>query len=171
MKTRLPMSYIGNGLHQVAFVVRDLEGAQKFFKEKMGLPRFCVLENLSEQITEKMFRGRAAEQTFKLAMAYWGDVQVELIRHVSGETCYREFLDRRGEGLHHLGFFHYERDRYEKALEEFARSGCAQLMSGRVGESRYAYFDTEAAIGSVMEMIYLDPAGHELMKRIKRGEF
>jgi methylmalonyl-CoA/ethylmalonyl-CoA epimerase len=171
VKNHLPLSYVANGLHQVAFVVRDLEAAQKFFNDKMGIPRFCVLENFSEQITEKMFRGRSAEQTFKLAMAYWGNVQVELIQHVSGETCYQEFLDRRGEGLHHLGFFRYERDQYEKAAEELARSGYAQLMSGRLGESRYAYFDTEAAIGSVMEIIYLDPDGRELMKRIKRGDF
>ncbi len=44
-------------------------------------------------------------------------------------------------------------------------------MSGRLGDARYTYFDTEAAIGSIMEIVYLGPEAKALMARIKRGEF
>ena len=35
-----PLAYVGSSLHQVAFVVRNLEAAQNFFNETMGVPRF-----------------------------------------------------------------------------------------------------------------------------------
>ena len=166
-----PLAYAGSSLHQVAFVVRDLEAAQSFFNKAMGVPRFYVFENFSDQVTDKRLRRRPVEQKVRLSIAYSGDTQIELIQHVSGETCYKEFLDRRGEGLHHLGFFLYGRDKYDHTLEALGRAGYEQLMSGKLGESEYTYFDTEAAIGSIMEIVYLSPEGRSLMERIKSGNF
>lgn len=166
-----PLAYAGSSLHQVAFVVRDLEAAQSFFNKAMGVPRFYVFDNFSDQVTDKRLRRRPVEQKVRISIAYSGDTQIELIQHVSGETCYKEFLDRRGEGLHHLGFFLYGRDKYDHTLEALGRAGYEQLMSGKLGESEYTYFDTEAAIGSIMEIVYLSPDGRSLMERIKSGNF
>ena len=44
-------------------------------------------------------------------------------------------------------------------------------MIGKLGESEYTYFDTEAAIGSIMEIVYMSREGWALMQRIKRGDF
>jgi hypothetical protein len=44
-------------------------------------------------------------------------------------------------------------------------------MSGRFGTTRYTYFDTEAAIGSIMEIVYLDSGGQDFMAKIKSGDF
>ncbi len=166
-----PLAYVGSSLHQVAFVVRDLEAAQNFFNKAMGVARFYLFDNFSEQVTDKRLRGRPVEQKVRLSIAYSADTQIELIQHISGETCYKEFLDRRGEGLHHLGFFLYERAKYDRALQALGGSGYEQLMSGKLGESEYTYFDTEAAIGSVMEIVYLSAEGRALMDRIRRGDF
>lgn len=166
-----PLAVVGTSLHQVAFVVRDLEAAQKFFNQSMGVQRFHVYDDFSDQVTDKRLRGRPVEQKVRLSIAYSGETQIELIQHISGETCYKEFLDRRGEGLHHLGFFLNDRSKYEGALDAMGRGGYQQLMSGKMGDSSYCYFDTEAAIGSIMELVYLSPDGRAMMERIKRGDF
>lgn len=166
-----PMALVGTSLHQVAFVVRDLEAAQKFFNQSMGVQRFHVYDDFSDQVTDKRLRGRPVEQKVRLSIAYSGNTQIELIQHISGETCYKEFLERRGEGLHHLGFFLNDRAKYEGALDAMGRAGYQQLMSGKMGESAYCYFDTESAIGSIMELVYLSAEGRAMMDRIKRGEF
>jgi methylmalonyl-CoA/ethylmalonyl-CoA epimerase len=93
-----------------------------------------------------------------------------LIEHVSGNTTYKEFLDRRGEGMHHLGYFIEDRAQYDELYKEFAARH-AIVQSGRFGETLYTYFDTEAAIGAIMELVYLDPEAKALMDRVKRGEF
>ncbi len=166
-----PMSFVGGGLQQVAFVVKDLAAAQEFFNRTMGVPRFYVIEDFGRKATATTFRGRPVEHNFKLALAYSGDTQIELIQHLAGETCYKEFLERRGEGLHHLGFFLDDPGRYQGALDALGAAGYAVLMSGQFGKTRYTYFDTEAAIGSIMEIVYLDADAKTLMARIKRGDF
>ena len=170
MEMSITLSVLGKGLQQVAFVVRSLEAGQKFFNERMGVPRFYVIEDFGSRATEKIFRGKPANHQFKIALAYSGNTQIELIEHVAGETTYKEFLERRGEGMHHLGFFLDDRRHYDEILSEFAVN-YSVLQSGRFGETLYTYFDTEAAVGAVMEIVYLDPQAKELMARVKRGEF
>jgi methylmalonyl-CoA/ethylmalonyl-CoA epimerase len=171
MDQNSPLALVGRGLEQVAFVVRDLGAAQKFFSQTMGIPRFYVIENFGSRATDKKFRGRTTDHNFSIAIAYSGNTQIELIQHLSGETCYKEFIERRGEGLQHLGFFLGDREQYGRVLAEFGRNGYSVLQSGRFGEAVYTYFDTENAIGTVMEIVYLDRSSRELMARVKRGEF
>ncbi len=170
MNASSPISYLGTTLHQVAFVVKDIAAAEKFFSEKMGVARFYPLYDFTDHVTDKTFRGRRVEQTFKLSLAYSGETQLELIEHVSGETCYQEFLERRGEGLHHLGFFLEDKGKFDEAIDALGRN-FQVLQSGRFGDVQFVYFDTEAAIGSIMEVVYLSPATKKLFQRIKRGEF
>jgi len=171
MDAHSPLQYLGHGLQQVAFVVKDLTAGMDFFNRTMGVARFYVIEDFGLHARDKTFRGRPAEQNFKLALAYSGDTQIELIQHLSGETCYKEHLERRGEGLHHLGFFLYDPQEYQGALDSLGAAGYASLMSGRFGTTRYTYFDTEAAIGSIMEIVYLDSGGRDFMAKIKNGDF
>jgi hypothetical protein len=166
-----PLALVGRSLEQVAFVVKDLAAAQRFFSQSMGIPRFYVIENFGQRATATTFRGHPAEHNFSIALAYSGNTQIELIQHLSGETCYKEFLDRRGEGMQHLGFFLDDHEQHQSVLREFERSGFAVLQSGLFGEASYTYFDTEHAIGAVMEIVYLDPRSKELMARIRRNEF
>lgn len=171
MDARSPLSCVGGSLEQVAFVVRNLSAAQRFFNDKMGVSRFYVIEDFGLKATDKTLHGRPVEQNFKLALGYSGDTQIELIEHVSGQTCYKEFLDRRGEGLHHLGFFLDDPEVYDGTLKAMTDNGYAALMSGRLGDTRYTYFDTEAAIGSIMEIVHLGPTGKAMMAKIKSGAF
>jgi glyoxalase/bleomycin resistance protein/dioxygenase superfamily protein len=166
-----PLHYLGGGLQQVAFVVKDLTASMEFFNRTMGVARFYVIEDFGLHARDKTFRDRPVEHNFKLALAYSGDTQIELIQHLSGETCYKEHLERRGEGLHHLGFFLYDLEAYQGALDSLKAGGYSSLMSGRFGTTRYTYFDTEAAIGSIMEIVYLDSGGREFMAKIKKGDF
>lgn len=171
MDTPSPMSFVGGSLQQVAFVVKNLDAGLEFFNRTMGVQRFLVIDDFGRKATATTYRGRPVEHNFKLALAYSGDTQIELIQHLEGETCYKEFLDRRGEGLHHLGFFLDDDARYQGALDALGKAGYAVLMSGQFGNTRYTYFDTEAAIGSIMEIVYLDAGGKAMMARIKSGDF
>jgi methylmalonyl-CoA/ethylmalonyl-CoA epimerase len=166
-----PLSLVGRSLEQVAFVVRDLNAAQSFFTQKMGISRFYVIENFGRRATDKTFRGRPAEHNFTIALAYSGNTQIELIEHLSGDTCYKEFLERKGEGMQHMGFFLDDREQHQQVLAEFRKNGFSILQSGRFGDAMYTYFDTESAIGAVMEIVYLDQRSRELMTRIKSGDF
>lgn len=169
MAAASPYAYIAAGHHQIAFVVKDLTAAERFFTEKLGVPRFFRFNDV--QVHEAQFRGGPGDFHMHIALGYAGDSQIELIEHISGRSIYKEFLDRRGEGLQHLGFIVPDHD---KVIADFATNGFPVIQSGRIGNNpgvRFAYFDTEAAIGAVMESIVLDDDTRSLFDRIKRGEF
>ncbi len=167
--TASPYAYLASGFHQIAFVVKDIKAGQKFFHEHMGVPRFFLLEDV--KVKERTYRGGEGNFHIHIALAYAGDAQIELIEYISGESIYREFLEKKGEGLHHLGFIV---DDYGKSVGDFAHNGYPVIQSGRIGNNpgvRFAYFDTEAAIGSIMEIFVLDDNTRNMFDRIKRGDF
>jgi hypothetical protein len=71
-----------------------------------------------------------------------GDVQLELVQPVEGPSIYRDWLDRHGEGLHHLNFLVDDVDETARTL---ARQGFPSLQSGRFGPTEqkgaYNYID------------------------------
>lgn len=164
-----PSACIASGCSQVAFVVKDIQAGQKFFNKHMGVPRFYLFEDI--KIEEKTYRGNKGSFRMHLALAYAGEIQIELIEHISGESIFKEFLEKKGEGMHHLGFIV---DDYKKAVDELTANGYPVAQSGRVGSTpgaRFALFDTEADIGSIMEILVLDEDMRNLFKKIKQGNF
>ena len=67
---------------QIAWVVKDIAVAEKFFIEAMGIEKFLRMENLSAKDTEGTYLGKPADWVFNLYIAYAGDVQIELIQPV-----------------------------------------------------------------------------------------
>ena len=52
-----------------------------------------------------------------LALAWRGDMQLELLQPVSGYCIYDEHLERKGEGLHHIKLYHAD---CAKAVADYA---------------------------------------------------
>jgi len=77
-------------LDHVGVVVRDLDSAVRFFTEVVGL-RFEGYEVVEEQ-------------GVKIAFLSAGNVEVELIAPLSSASPVAKFLEKRGEGFHHLAF-------------------------------------------------------------------
>src|SRR5262245_18956843 len=160
-------AYIAAGHHQIAFVVKDITAAERFLTEKMGVPRFFRLNDV--EVHEPSYRGGVGNFHMHLSLGYAGNSQIELIQHLSGQSIYKEFLDKRGEGLHHLGFIVPDHD---KVIADFTANGFPVIQSGRIGNSpgvKFAYFDPKAIIGAIMESIVLDDATKKLFERIKGG--
>lgn len=75
-------------VHHLGIVVRDLDIALGFWRDRLGLP-------LGE-------RRVVAEQGVEAALLALGDCEVELLEPVAADTGVARFLERRGEGLHHV---------------------------------------------------------------------
>ncbi len=80
-----------------------------------------------------------------------GQVELELIEPGEEESLWREFLDTRGEGINHLGFFV---DDIDKESTELEKKGFRVLYSSRFQNGGGAtYFDTAKIGGILMELI------------------
>lgn len=86
---------------QLAWVPRDFDTALRYWTETMGVGPFFELQHIQTERTQ--YRGEPVELDFSVAIAYWGDMQIELIRqHNDAPSIYKTWLDAGREGLHHV---------------------------------------------------------------------
>ena len=155
---------------QVAWVVRDIAAAEKFFVETMGIPRFLHMENLSAKDTQGTYLGKSGNWVCHLYLAYAGDTQIELIQHVSGASMFQESLDRHGDAVQHVAYWLDDSD-YDAAAEHFESSGYPEIQSFKLPVARVGYFDTRRAVGVVTEIVGANEEGHEFRRNLKAGAF
>ncbi|MBB3048265.1 4-hydroxyphenylpyruvate dioxygenase-like putative hemolysin [Litorivivens lipolytica] len=86
-------------IDQVGFVVSNLEEAMERYRPLFG--DFSIMEAPD---MDWNYRGRQENSSLRLAFARSGDIEIELIEWLEGETPHKEFLDAGREGLHHLRF-------------------------------------------------------------------
>ena len=98
------MSFVGRSFDQLCFVVEDLDAAVETWRRNFGITAWSVWESLSVGQTEKTYRGEPAEFEFSVAYAFAGELLIELARHDSGSSVYKDWLDEKGVGPHHIGF-------------------------------------------------------------------
>ena len=141
-------------VNQIALVVRDLDAAMRRYWELLGIGPWRVYTYGPPLVHDMTYRGRPQDYRMRLALAQVGEIMLELIQPLSGESIYVEHLEGKGEGLHHLGVFVPS---FDEAVAEVQRRGYAILQSGRGygrwGDGGYAYVDTEGDLGVILEVI------------------
>jgi catechol 2,3-dioxygenase-like lactoylglutathione lyase family enzyme len=136
---------------QVGVVVKSLDQTIEFLTS-LGLGPFDVRSAIHTSAT---VHGKRVSYENKLALAQQGPVQLELIEYQKGETIHKEFLDDKGEGMHHILF--KVRD-LEATLDKFARKGITPLQQDSfVGGGGIAYLNTGKPGGVIIEVIQLPP--------------
>lgn len=108
---------------QIGFVVRDIERAMESYA-----PLFGAFRRLDAFDMEWEYRGRRELSSIKVAFADSGEVEIELIEWVSGETPHKEFLQAGREGLHHLRFMV---ENLEEKIEQASAFGYAPVWYKR----------------------------------------
>lgn len=78
-------------IDHVGIAVRDLEAALELFSAVFGAPRPEIKE--------------LADQGVRGALVPVGQTRLELLEPTAADTPIGRFIDRRGEGLHHLAFY------------------------------------------------------------------
>lgn len=117
--------------------VHDLDEAMKFFCE--GLP-------LEVTHTEDY-------QGMKIGFIPVGDSSIELLQDVSGSSAIRRYLDKTGEGIHHIAF---EVDDIHQAVAELKERGI-RLIDETPREGAHgmtiAFMHPKASHGILMELV------------------
>lgn len=127
-------------LMQIGHVVKDLDKAMDVFSRDFGIGPFQVFAFTKERHIDPMVRGKPGDHTFICACAWSGGVQYELMQPLTGRSIYNEFLEKRGEGLHHLKLYCED---MEKTVKDYKAKGYDVVQSGGIDEDRYCYLDTE----------------------------
>jgi catechol 2,3-dioxygenase-like lactoylglutathione lyase family enzyme len=155
---------------QVAWVVRDIEASEAFFKKMMGIPKFLQIRNLKAKDTKGTYMGQPADWVIHLSVAYAGETQIELIQPVSGASVYQEWIEQHGDGVQHVAYLLDDAD-YDAAAAYMTDAGFPLVQSFTLPLGRIGYFDTRAAIGVVTEIFAATATGYLFRDNLKTGNF
>jgi hypothetical protein len=144
------MSRIFGPVRQNGYVVRDIRAAMDHWVNVMGVGPWFYIERVKTDYFRH--RGHDSNAEMSIALANSGDLQLELIQQRNdAPSMYKEFLDAGHEGLQHVAFWTTSyQDLYDRALSLGYRVGHEGQIGGEQG--RFAYFDSNAHPGSVIEI-------------------
>ena len=132
-------------LDHIGIAVRSIEAALKTYQGQLGLAVIEIVE--------------IEEQRVRVAVLPCGESRIELLEPTAPDSPIQKFLDKRGEGIHHLCF---EVENIEKKLQEL-QAGSLQLVkpaSGRgLGNRKIAFLHPKSAHGVLIELV--ETGSHE----------
>lgn len=125
-------------VHHIAIAVRDLEEALAFYRDVLGL-----------EMTE---RRQVPQEGVEIAFLPAGETEIELLQPLSEESGVARFLEKRGEGLHHICLAVPD---IEAAMARLREAGVQVLSeTPRVGAdgTRYVFIHPKSAHGVLLEL-------------------
>ena len=140
---------------QIAFVPDDFDAALGHWTAVMGVGPFFVMEQI--RLEDARFLGQPSDCTFTIALAQWGDVQIELIRQDNdAPSIYCGDYWPGGQAMHHVCLL---TDDIATARAAVVASGGLVLFEGKVGaDGAVIYADcgpaeTRPNAGAIVEIL------------------
>lgn len=151
--TDLPNSIVSETA-QICIVTRDLGKTVREYSDRMGIGPWWIQTYEAPMLAETKLRGEPTDFSMRLALAWTGRLNWEVIEPLKGPSIYHEFLEQHGEGLHHVGVLLTALGMdWPTCDRTFKERGMSRLMEGRWGEVRFCYYDTEGPLHTTFEII------------------
>lgn len=148
---------------QLAYLPQDFDAAVKYWTETMGVGPFYLMENVA--LGDAKYKGVPTGAVFSIAIAYWGDVQIELIRPENSEPSIYTGEYAVTDSLHHICIFV---DSIAEARAACAQAGATILVEGKVGEDgEVIYVDAGQGPGHVIELLQNMTGADAIFQMIK----
>lgn len=144
---------------QIGIVVENLSRFISQFKLFFGTGEIKIINWPVEGIDpHSMLFGQPEKWKMKLGFIKYGNISLEIIEPVEGDSIFKRHLEEHGPGLHHIRF---SVDDIEKSSKLFIESGYSQIANGDGVHkgSKWAFFDTSSDFeGLIVELrTRLDP--------------
>jgi len=141
-----------NVICQIGLVVHDVEKTGKIYADFFGVEVPPVLDSGDPEITKTMVRGKPSTASCKMMFFDTPTVQLELIQPDETPSVWRDILNEKGEGFHHIAF--QVKDAKGK-MAELAEKGYPTFQSGNYGDGSgmYAYIDTRKDFAMILELL------------------
>ena len=145
-----PLPFPNRAFMQVCWLVPDLEEAIDGWVRSAGVGPFFWFDDVGA--TGGVHRGEPADfPTSTAAIAYAGDVQVELVCQENDEPGVFRDLFARGEyGLHHMALVCED---YEAERDIYVEAGAELAYEAYVGSTRTCWVDTSPTLGFMVELL------------------
>ncbi|OPL15557.1 MAG: hypothetical protein AVO39_07615 [delta proteobacterium MLS_D] len=127
-------------IDHISYAVTDIEATVEAWSRLYGMGPWTYQENGGTD---------AKGRPWKIRMAFTsvGTTEVELVQCLEGRIFQSKFIDKWGEGLHHIGFFV---DDVDAEVERLVADGAGLIIHD---PGRFAYLDAGGPGGAIFELM------------------
>lgn len=122
----------------IGIAVRDLNAVLPYYTDTLGLPLLKIEEVVSQKV--------------RVAFIDAGNVKLELLEPMDNESAIFKFLEKKGEGIHHIAFGVVD---IEQRMEELREKG-VRLLSDEpnpgAGGAMVAFLHPKSSNGVLYEL-------------------
>ncbi|MFY0652988.1 MAG: VOC family protein [Cyclobacteriaceae bacterium] len=137
----------------IGIVVKDIEASLDNWVKLLGLkerPKINIAAGHEDNPTH--YRGKPSNAKAKLAFLPLDNMQVELIEPIGdAPSHWQEFLDTKGEGVHHVAF--WLKGLGEQYIGNFEKNGLSLVQQGGWDGGEYGYFNGLESHGVMIELL------------------
>lgn len=142
-----------NVIAQIGIIVKDIDKTAKAYADFFGIetPAANWTDAVDKAHTE--YNGEPSEARARLAFFDMGSLQLELIQPDEHPSTWREFLDEKGEGVHHIAFVV---DGMKGIVGDMKKLQMPLVQKAEYTGGRYAYMDTFKDLKVILELLEND---------------
>lgn len=137
---------------QICFVTDDLEKSVIWFSDLTGVSPGHIGGAADHDEAHALYHGKPAEVSCRLAIFAFDNIDVEFLEPGPEKSAWRDLLEAKGPGVHHIAFRTRNMTRRGAYL---ASKGFAELQKAEFAgaHGRYAYYDTTKDLGIQIELL------------------
>ena len=126
-----------NKIEHLGIAVRDLDAAEKIYTDLLGTPPYKREPVASEQVMTSFFQ--------------CGKSKIELLAATDPESTIAKYVEKRGEGLHHVAF---AVDDIDSELQRLERLGYRKIVGPKDGADNktIAFLHPKDTTGMLVEL-------------------
>jgi methylmalonyl-CoA/ethylmalonyl-CoA epimerase len=125
---------------QISYAVKDIDRVIEAWSSIYGIEPWTFMESGGVDAKGRPWK-------IRMAFAYIGPMQIELVQCTEGRIFQSRFLDTWGEGLHHIGFYV---DDVDAETAKLAAQGAKVLIQD---PGMFAYLDAGGPGGAIFELM------------------
>lgn len=135
---------------QIGLVVDDIQKYVKSFAEVFGMERPEIQFTGLYQEAKTEYNASPTGARAKLAFFELENLTIEIIEPMGEPSTWREFLETRGPGIHHIAFNVKSMDNSMEVLE---KNHGKLVQKGKFEGGSYAYVDMSENLGLMIELL------------------
>jgi methylmalonyl-CoA/ethylmalonyl-CoA epimerase len=137
--------------NHIGIVVRDLDRTIEFLSSTWGLGPWVIVEDSPPEDDIRI----GEPYRIKVAFAKLGPLVMELFQPLEGRSVWSQFLEDKGEGVHHIGF---EVSNWDDMASKLQEQGSRMVAGAAFEGKRWGYFETKPG-GIIVD--FAEPGIHE----------
>jgi len=137
---------------QIGIVVHDIEKTGQAFADLLGVEKPEAIHSGDPKIAQAQYYGKPMDATCLMMFFNLENIQLELIQPDEKPSVWRDVLEEKGEGIHHIAF---QVKGAKEHMENLEAKGYPTTMHGKYGDASgmYAYIDTVKDLKIIVELL------------------